>query len=73
MCPSLRDAAPLAGRILEVAPDRVLWGTDWPHPHVTKLPDDDELVDLISLFAPDAGSQQRLLVSNPERLYRFGA
>ena len=67
--PSLRAAVPIARAILETAPDRVLWGSDWPHPHVKVLPEDADLVDLIPLYAPTAELQEKLLVTNPARLY----
>jgi predicted TIM-barrel fold metal-dependent hydrolase len=67
-----RDAAPFAAALIDAAPDRVLWGTDWPHPNIAKdMPNDGDLVDLIPLFAPDAATQERILVSNPARLYGF--
>ncbi|MDP3675781.1 MAG: amidohydrolase family protein [Novosphingobium sp.] len=51
-------------------PDRCLWGTDWPHPNMQDaIPDDGHLVDMIPRIAPTADLQQRLMVSNPERLY----
>ena len=65
------DAVPFARRIVETAPDRVLWGTDWPHPNVKVMPNDGDVVDLIPLYAPDAAAQQKLLVTNPARLFRF--
>ena len=66
------DAAPFAQALIEAAPDRVLWGTDWPHPNITKdMPNDGELVDLMLDFCPDPGLRQRLLVDNPARLYGF--
>ncbi len=50
--------------------DRVLWGTDWPHPNMeTNIPNDGHLVDMIPRIAPTADLQQRLLVANPIRLY----
>jgi predicted TIM-barrel fold metal-dependent hydrolase len=58
--------------LLAAAPDRVLWGTDWPHPNIKKhMPNDGDLVDLIPLFMPDAGTQRQVLVDNPHRLYGF--
>ena len=51
--------------------DRVIWGTDWPHPNVKVMPNDGDLVDLIPLFAPEAELQQKILVSNPARLFEF--
>jgi 2-pyrone-4,6-dicarboxylate lactonase len=65
------DAIPFASALIRKAPDRVLWGTDWPHPNIAHLPDDADLVDAIPRFAPDAASQERLLVTNPSRLYGF--
>ena len=65
------DAVPFAARLLAATPDRVLWGTDFPHPNHPRPPDDAELVDLLSRFAPDPDDRQRLLVDNPGRLYRF--
>lgn len=67
------DVAPFARRVLEAAPERVIWGSDWPHPNLQTMPNDGDLVDLIPLYAPDAATQQRLLVDNPMRLYRFDA
>ena len=69
--PPFTDAIPFAKALIEAAPDRVLWGTDWPHPNVRHMPNDGDLVDLIPLMAPDAGTRHRLLVANPARLYGF--
>jgi 2-pyrone-4,6-dicarboxylate lactonase len=66
------DVAPFGRALVEAAPDRVLWGTDWPHPNVPVMPDDGDLVDLVPLYAPDPAIQQKLLVDNPTRLFRFG-
>jgi 2-pyrone-4,6-dicarboxylate lactonase len=71
--PPFTDAVPFARRIIETAPDRVIWGTDWPHPNVKVMPNDGDLVDLIPLFAPEAELQDKILVSNPARLFGFGA
>lgn len=71
--PPFTDAIPFARAIIDVAPDRVLWGTDWPHPNIKKhMPNDGDLVDLIPLMAPDEAMQRKLLVENPEKLYGFG-
>jgi len=67
-----RDSVPFAKRLIDNAPDRVLWGTDWPHPNVKFMPNDGEIVDLIPLYAPDPVIQRRLLVENPARLFKFG-
>lgn len=56
--------------LVEAYPDRVLWGTDWPHPNMeTNIPDDGHLVDMIPRIAPTAWLQHQLLVDNPMRLY----
>jgi len=65
-----RDVQPFARRIVETFPDRVLWGTDWPHPNLKNhMPDDGLLVDFIPHVAPTAELQRKLLVDNPMRLY----
>jgi 2-pyrone-4,6-dicarboxylate lactonase len=52
------------------ASDRVLWGTDWPHPNgPNDMPDDGELVDLFARIVEDPVLQRRILVDNPTRLY----
>jgi predicted TIM-barrel fold metal-dependent hydrolase len=53
------------------APERVVWGTDWPHPNHNAVPNDGELVDLIAEIAPDARTRQLMLVDNPARLFGF--
>ena len=68
---SLVAAVPIARKILEAAPDRVLWGTDFPHPNATHEADEADLVDLLPRYASDALAQRRLLVDNPARLYGF--
>ena len=65
-----RDVVPFARRVVEAFPDRVLWGTDWPHPNLKQhMPDDGLLVDFIPHIAVTAESQHKLLVKNPMRLY----
>jgi predicted TIM-barrel fold metal-dependent hydrolase len=71
MGPPFHDAVPVARKLIEAAPDRVIWGTDWPHPNVTIMPNDGDLVDLIPLYAPDPVQQRKLLVDNPVRLFGF--
>ena len=64
------DVVPFARRVVEQFPDRVLWGTDWPHPNLKDhMPDDGLLVDFIPHIAPSAELQYKLLVANPTRLY----
>lgn len=68
--PTYDDFVPFARTLVEAFPDRVLWGTDWPHPNMTHhMPDDGQLVDMIPRIAPTAALQQALLVDNPMRLY----
>jgi len=68
--PPYDDVVPYAAHIVNQFPDRVLWGTDWPHPNMkSHMPDDGQLVDYIPRIAPDPGQQQKLLIDNPMRLY----
>jgi predicted TIM-barrel fold metal-dependent hydrolase len=82
--PDYRDAAPLARALISANPDRVLWGTDWPHPDTTiqaghpatevtpLLPiDDGLLLNQLAVWAPDAAVRKKILVENPARLYGF--
>jgi 2-pyrone-4,6-dicarboxylate lactonase len=70
--PPFTDAVPFARALIETAPDRILWGTDWPHPNITRhMANDGDLVDLFPLFAPEAELQRKILVDNPHRLYGF--
>ncbi len=72
--PPFTDAVPFAQALIAAAADRILWGTDWPHPNIARhMPNDGDLVDLLPLFAPDARLQQQILVDNPHRLYGFEA
>ena len=65
-----QDVVPFAKRIVETFSDRVLWGTDWPHPNLKNhMPDDGLLVDFIPHIATTPALQQQLLVDNPMRLY----
>jgi len=68
--PPYDDVVPFGAELVERFPDRVLWGTDWPHPNMrTHAPDDGMLVDYITRIAPTDELQQKLLVDNPMRLY----
>mgnify|MGYP000938458982 CR=1 FL=1 len=70
--PPFDDMGAIARSLVEAAPDRVLWGTDWPHPVLSgPMPDDGQLVDLVAEFAPDPADRRRVLVDNPARLYGF--
>ncbi len=65
---------PFARALVANAPERILWGTDWPHPNIAKhMPNDGDLVDLIPQLIPDAATQRQILVDNPQRLYQFTA
>ncbi|NBQ76484.1 MAG: 2-pyrone-4,6-dicarboxylate hydrolase [Acetobacteraceae bacterium] len=68
--PPFADAIPFAQHLIAAAPDRVLWGTDWPHPNVRWEPDEADLVDLLPSFA-GAAALHKVLVDNPARLYGF--
>ena len=63
------DAMPFAAALAMAAPDRVLWGTDFPHPNVKTMPNDGELVDLFARTIPDEALRKRILVDNPTHLY----
>ena len=68
--PLYADVIPFAKAIVEEFPDRVLWGTDWPHPNMKKeMPDDGILVDYVPSIASTPELQQKLLVTNPNNLY----
>lgn len=69
--PPYDAAVPFAHALVDAAPDRCLWGMDFPHPNPTHEADEADLVDLIPQFLPDAVLQKKLLVDNPARLYEF--
>ena len=69
--PPYDKAIPFATALVEAGGERVLWGTDFPHPNATHEADEAELVELVPKFAPDAAARQRVLVDNPARLYGF--
>lgn len=66
-------AAPFAKRLIEAAPDRVVWGTDWPHPHLQgrPMPNDGDLMDALAGWTDDAVIRRKILVDNPAKLYGF--
>ena len=64
-------ATEIAALVLEVAPERVVWGTDWPHVNLKEPPSDQALFSLLAQVAPDDRSRTQLLVNNPARLYGF--
>lgn len=66
------DVAPFARRLIETRPDRMLWGSDWPHVACKlPMPNDGDMLSLLMDWAPDATVRQRILVDNPARLYGF--
>jgi 2-pyrone-4,6-dicarboxylate lactonase len=66
------EAIPFAKALVDAAPDRVLWGTDWPHVMLKgKMPNDGDLTDLLSQWVPNAELRKRILVENPAKLYAF--
>jgi predicted TIM-barrel fold metal-dependent hydrolase len=70
--PPYHDITPFAHALVAAAPDRLVWGSDWPHVLLDKtMPNDGELVDRIAVWAPDEDTRRRILVDNAERLYGF--
>ena len=70
--PPFADLAPFAKALVARAPERCVWGTDWPHPDTTSyMPDDGEMIDLLPAWVPDAQQRHRILVENPTKLYGF--
>ena len=71
--PPYAQGVALARLLLAEFPDRCFWGSDWPHPNHTHVPDDGALVDLLAEIAPSEAALRALLVDNPQRVYRFAA
>ena len=70
--PRYPDIVPFARAMVQAAPDRVVWGTDWPHPAgKEKMPDDGDLADMLLEWVPDEAQRKKMLVDNPQRLYGF--
>ena len=66
------DAAPIANALVEAAPERMVWGSDWPHPSFQgAMPVDATLLDLLASWVPEPGTRQRILTTNPAELYDF--
>ena len=70
--PGYADATRIAQAYVKAAPERLVWGSDWPHPSEKNKPDDALLFDLLAEWAPDEATRNRILVTNPEVLYGFG-
>ena len=69
--PNYADSSALARVYVQAAPERVIWGSDWPHPTEKHKPDDAGLLDLLLDWAPDAATREKILVTNPARLFGF--
>jgi predicted TIM-barrel fold metal-dependent hydrolase len=70
------DMVPFAQAVIAAAPDRVIWGTDWPHGNTFtpgRVPNEGDLLDLLAVIAPDEKTRNRILVDNPARLFGFAA
>ena len=70
--PTYADAARVAQAYAKAAPERMVWGSDWPHPTEKDKPDDAVLFDLLAVWVPDEATRNHILVQNPEALYGFG-
>ncbi len=70
--PNFPDVAALARAVVEAAPDRTVWATDWPHPMgLDRMPNDGDLADMLADWIPDAAQREQVLVANPARRYGF--
>ena len=69
--PTYADATRVAQAFVKAAPERLVWGSDWPHPSPKVKPDDALLFDLLSVWAPVEAVRNRILVNNPQELYGF--
>jgi D-galactarolactone isomerase len=69
--PIYADVTKVAQAYVQSAPERVVWGSNWPHPNETNKPDDAVLFDLLAQWAPNEATRHRILVENPESLYGF--
>jgi D-galactarolactone isomerase len=69
--PGYSDFASQVSALVKAAPDHLVWGTNWPHPSVSTLPDETDLLDSLQEWIPDASVRRAILVDNPESLYGF--
>ena len=69
--PDYPEVTPLVRELVVRAPDRCVWGTDWPHPNTAHMPHDGDLADMLGEWLPDPEARRRVLVDNPGRLYGF--
>jgi len=70
--PGYADVIRVGRALVTAAPERLVWGSNWPHPNETQKPDDARLFDLMARWAPDEATRRRILVENPAALYGFG-
>jgi predicted TIM-barrel fold metal-dependent hydrolase len=70
--PPYDDVRPMAEALIQAAPERIMWGTDWPHPNKYKVnPNDGDLVEALGDWVSDPAMLRKILVDNPARFYRF--
>jgi predicted TIM-barrel fold metal-dependent hydrolase len=70
--PPFPDVIPFARALIEAGPERMVWGTDWPHPALNDfMPNDGDLLDALDDYAPDQDLKRMILVDNPAQLYGF--
>src|SRR5262249_24782873 len=69
--PGYDDINRVGAAYVKAAPERLVWGSNWPHPNETTKPDDALLLAQLAVWAPDAATQRRILVDNPETLHGF--
>ena len=70
--PPYDDVTPMAHALIEAAPERIMWGTDWPHPNkYVANPNDGDLVDWFGDWVPDQAMRQKIMVDTPAKFYRF--
>jgi D-galactarolactone isomerase len=69
--PGYSDVSAVARAFVKAAPERMVWGSDWPHTTAERTPDDAVLFDLLAEWAPDDATRHRILVDNPAALYGF--
>jgi D-galactarolactone isomerase len=69
--PSYADVNKVGAAYVQAAPERMLWGSNWPHPREATKPDDAMLFDLLAVWAPSEATRHRILVENPQALYGF--
>ena len=69
--PAYADASEVAKTFAQAAPERMVWGSDWPHRGQRQMPDDASLLDLLAVWVPGDAERRKILVDNPRRLYRF--